>query len=95
MICKNIVEFLLWNDCIAHGKCAFCWQQARHDCTKFLDEENKLNSINLIYEEISANLSVTNEKVVSKKEGYYILNLLVNFKNYKVEYGDTKEITVR
>lgn len=30
-----------------------------------------------------------------KKEGYYILNLLVNFKNYKVEYGDTKEITVR
>lgn len=48
MECKSIIEFLLWNDCSAHGKCAFCWQQAKHEASKFLDNEEKANSINRV-----------------------------------------------
>ena len=51
------------------------------------------NSMEVTFDENKVTVDKIEEAV--KKEGYYILNLLVNFKNYKVEYGDTKEITVR
>ena len=62
MTCKPIVEFLLWNDCQAHGKCAFCWQQAKHDHSKFLDDKNKIMSIKCVYNFIR-------DKFVRKEDG--------------------------
>lgn len=58
MACKPIIEFLLWNDCEAHGKCAFCWQQAKHDSSKFLNNEEKINSINCVQDFLYRNFSI-------------------------------------
>lgn len=72
MICKDIIEFLLWNDCHAHGKCAFCWQQAKHDCTKFLDEENKNNSINCVRQFLQTNFD-SSDGIKKNMTGNHIL----------------------
>lgn len=88
MICKNIVEFLLWNDCIAHGKCAFCWQQARHDCTKFLDEENKLNSINCVREFLKTRFD-SSDGIKKDNTGNHIL--LVGGEIFDIELESVKK----
>ena len=73
MICKPIIEFLLWNDCSAHGKCAFCWQQAKHECSKFLDNENKINSINCVKKFLKNNFVKLEDGSNNKHTGNHIL----------------------
>jgi len=73
MTCKPIIEFLLWNDCEAHGKCAFCWQQAKHDSSKFLNNEEKINSINCVQDFLYHNFSIQHNGKNNKYTGNHIL----------------------
>lgn len=73
MICKPIIEFLLWNDCSAHGKCAFCWQQAKHECSKFLNNEEKINSINCVSKFLDNNFVKLSNGEDNKYTGNHIL----------------------
>ena len=73
MVCKPIIEFLLWNDCLAHGKCAFCWQQAKHECSKFLNDEEKINSINCVSKFLDNNFAKLPNGENNKHTGNHIL----------------------
>ena len=107
MVCKSIVEFLLWNDCSAHGKCAFCWQQAKHEASKFLDNENKLESIECVKNFLKDNFVKLDTGENNKFTGSHILlvggeifdienaEVIKNFKNlinYIIQLMNNNEI---
>lgn len=73
MTCKPIIEFLLWNDCSAHGKCAFCWQQAKHDNSKFLNAEEKVHSIECVSKFLDDNFAKLPNGHKNKHTGNHIL----------------------
>lgn len=89
MLCKPIIEFLLWNDCSAHGKCAFCWQQAKHDCSKFLDSAEKINSINCVRAFLKNNFARLEDGSNNKYTGNHIL--LVGGEIFDIEDQDVNK----
>ena len=50
---KNIYEFLLWANC--GNNCKFCWQKHLNQKDKFLNEQQKLDSLRAVKRFLSSN----------------------------------------